>query len=157
MVATLEKQIAKLDTQIRDHIDSDDQWKHVDELIQSAPGAGRVLAATLVANLPELGKTDHRELAALVGVAPFNNDSGSFRGCRSIFGGRADVRGVLYMATVAAMRCNPLLRAFAQRLQTAGKKPKVVIVACMRKFLTLLNVMIRDNLSWNQLNLVKHA
>jgi transposase len=153
----LEKQIDKLDKKIRDHIDSDDKWKHVDSLIQSAPGAGGVLASTLLANLPELGKAENRELAALVGVAPFNRDSGTFKGYRSIHGGRADVRGVLYMATIAAIRCNPVIKAFADRLLKAGKKSKVAIVACMRKFLILLNAMVRENLKWNQLNLVKNA
>jgi transposase len=157
VLATLEKQIAKLDRQIRDHIDSDDQWKHLDELIQSAPGAGPGLAATLVANVPELGKTDHRELAALIGVAPFNHDSGRFKGKRAIKGGRADVRSVLFMATVAAMRCNPVIKALADRLLAAGKLWKVAVVACMRKFLILLNTMARENLKWHQLNLVKNA
>jgi transposase len=157
VVLFLDKQINKLDKKIREHIDSDGQWKHVDELIRSAPGAGPVLANTLLANLPELGKTENRELAALVGVAPFNRDSGHFQGYRSIHGGRADVRGVLYMATIAAMRCNPVIKAFGDRLLKAGKKPKVAIVACMRKFLILLNVMVRENLQWNELSLVKNA
>jgi len=157
VLATLDKQITKLDQQIRDHIDSNDQWKHVDELIKSAPGAGDVLASTLVANLPELGTIDHRQIAALVGVAPFNHDSGRFKGKRFIQGGRADVRTVLFMATVAAMRCNPVIKAFADRLLAAGKLWKVAVVACMRKFLTLLNTMIREDLPWHQLNCVKNA
>jgi transposase len=157
VLATLDKQIAKLDKQIRDHIDSNDQWKHVDELIQSAPGAGDVLASTLVANLPELGTVDHRQITALVGVAPFNHDSGRFKGKRFIQGGRADVRKVLFMATVAAMRFNPLIKAFGERLLNAGKLWKVAVVACMRKFLILLNTMIRENLPWHQLNCVKNV
>lgn len=154
---TLDKQIAKLDKQIRDHIDSNDQWKHVDALIKSAPGAGDVLASTLVANLPELGQTEPRQLTALVGVAPFNNDSGRFKGLRTIQGGRVDVRSVLYMATLAAMRCNPVIKNFGDRLIKAGKKRKVAIVACMRKFLILLNTMVRENLTWPQLNVVKNT
>jgi transposase len=157
VLAVLDKQIARLDKQIRDHLDSNDQWKHLDQLIQSAPGAGDVLAATLVANVPELGQAEHRELAALIGVAPFNQDSGRFKGKRAIKGGRADVRSVLYMATLAAIRCNPVLKAFATRLRAAGKPWKVAVVACMRKFLILFNVMVRENLTWNQLNLVKNA
>ena len=153
----LDKQIAKLDKQIRDHIDSNDQWKHLDALIQSAPGAGNVLASTLVANLPELGHTESRQLAALVGVAPFNHDSGRFKGQRTIQGGRVDVRSVLYMATLAAMRCNPVIKNFGDRLIQAGKKRKVAIVACMRKFLILLNTMVRENLTWPQLNVVKNT
>lgn len=154
---TLDKQIAKLDKQIRDHIDSNDQWKHVDALIKSAPGAGDVLASTLVANLPELGHAESRRLTALVGVAPFNNDSGRFKGQRTIQGGRADIRSVLYMATLAAMRCNPVIKKFGDRLIKAGKKRKVAIVACMHKFLILLNTMVRENLTWTQLNVVKNT
>ncbi len=157
VLGTLDKQIAKLDQQIRDHIDSNDQWKHVDELLKSAPGAGDVLASTLVANLPELGTVDHRQIAALVGVAPFNHDSGRFQGKRFIQGGRGDVRNVLYMATVAAMRFNPVIKDFADRLLQAGKIWKVAVVACMRKFLVLLNTMVRENLPWHQLNCVKCA
>lgn len=154
---TLDEQIAALDEQIRGHIDSDEQWKHLDDLIRSAPGAGDGLAHALLAGLPELGKIDHRELTALVGVAPRNRDSGNFRGPRSIRGGRQDVRGVLYMATLTALRCNPVIQAFGQRLRQAGKKPKVIIVACMRKFLILLNTMARENLKWNQLHVAKNA
>jgi transposase len=157
VLATLEKQIAKLDQQIRDHIDSHEQWKHVDELIKSAPGAGAVLASTLVANLPELGTVDHRQITALVGVAPFNHDSGRFKGKRFIQGGRADVRNVLFMATVSAMRFNPVIKDFGDRLLAAGKLWKVAVVACMRKFLILLNTMIREDLPWHQLNCVKTA
>jgi transposase len=157
VLAILEKQIAKLDRQIRDHIDSNDQWKHVDEIIQSAPGAGDVLAATLLGQLPELGKTDNRELAALVGLAPFNHDSGRMKGKRCIQGGRESVRSVLFMATVAAMRFNPVIKAFGDRLLKSGKIWKVAVTACMRKFLILLNAMVRENLKWNQLNLVKNA
>jgi transposase len=157
VLAILEKQIAKLDGQIRDLIDSDDNWKHLDEIIQSAPGAGKVLASTLLASVPELGKIEHRELAALIGVAPFNQDSGRSKGKRAIKGGRADVRGVLFMATVAAMRSNPVIKALGERLLAAGKLWKVAVVACMHKFLKLLNVMARENITWNQLNIVKNA
>ena len=156
IITALDKQIAKIDQQIRDHIDSNDQWKHVDELIRSAPGAGAVLAATFVAHVPELGKIDNRKLAALIGVAPFNCDSGRFKGQRKIKGGRDHVRTVLYMATQAAMRCNPIIKAFADRLLAAGKRRKVAATACMHKFLILINVMVRENLTWNQLNLVKN-
>jgi len=157
VLAVLDKQIDKLDRQIRDRIDSDDNWKHLDEIIQSAPGAGAVLASTLLASVPELGKIEHRQLAALIGVAPFNQDSGRSKGKRAIKGGRADVRSVLYMATITAMRSNPVIKALGKRLLAAGKLPKVAIVACMHKFLKLLNVMVRENITWNQLNLVKNA
>lgn len=151
----LEKQIKNLDQQIADIIDSDDDMKQIHQRIQKVPGVGPVLSSTLIAQLRELGQTDRQEISALVGVAPFNHDSGKYRGKRAIRGGRTDLRNTLYMGTQSAIRYNPIIRLFAQRLQTAGKAPKVVIVACMRKLLTLLNAMIRDNLSWDQLNVVK--
>jgi transposase len=155
VLKTLDKQIELLDEKIRSLIDSDDDFKHLDGLLRSVPGVGPVLSATLLGELRELGKTDRREISALVGVAPFNRDSGTFRGQRSIRGGRTSVRCVLYMATLAAIRFNPVLRTFAERLGKTGKKSKVIIVACMRKLLALLNAMVRDNLSWSQLNIVK--
>jgi len=109
-----------------------------------------------LAELRELGSADRRQIGALVGVAPFNRDSGTFRGKRAIRGGRASVRNVLYMAAVAGIRFNPVLRVFAKRLEEAGKSAKVVIVACMRKLITLINAMIRDNLMWSQLDVVKN-
>ena len=108
-----------------------------------------------LAELHELGAADRREIGALVGVAPFNHDSGTFRGKRAIRGGRTAVRCVLYMAALAAIRFNPVLRNFAARLRKTGKTAKVVIVACMRKLLILLNAMVRDNLKWTELNVVK--
>ena len=157
VLATLDKQIAKLDAQITQRIASDEDMRHHDQLLQSVPGVGPVLSATLLAELGELGKSDRRQISALAGVAPFNRDSGRFRGKRAIRGGRATVRRVLYMATVAAIRCNPVIKTFAQRLEQTGKLPKVIIVACMRKLLAILNVMLRENLAWHQLNLVKNA
>jgi transposase len=155
VIKTLDQQIELLDRQIRKLIDSDDDFKHLDKLLRSVPGVGAVLSSTLVAELSELGRTDRRQIGALVGVAPFNRDSGTFRGQRSIRGGRVQVRCVLYMATLAGMRFNPVLKRFAQRLTDAGKASKVVIVACMRKLLTLLNAMVRDNLMWSDLSVVK--
>jgi transposase len=155
VLKTLDKQIDALDQKIRKLIDSDDDFKHLDRLLRSVPGVGPVLSATRVAELRELGTTDRRQITSLVGVAPFNCDSGTFQGKRSIRGGRTQVRCVLYMATLAAMRFNPVLRIFAERLGHAGKSAKVVIVACMRKLLVLLNAMIRDDLSWNELQVVK--
>jgi transposase len=156
VLATLDKQIEALDKKIRQLIDSDDDFKHLDRQMRSVPGVGPVLSATLIAELPELGKTDRQQISALVGVAPFNHDSGKFCGKRSIRGGRSQVRCVLYMATLAAMRFNPVLSKFADRLISAGKASKVVIVACMRKLLALLNVMLRENLLWSQLDVVKN-
>jgi transposase len=152
----LEKQIKNLDRQIADIIDSDDDMKHIHQRIREVPGVGPVLASTLIAQLRELGHSDRREIAALVGVAPFNRDSGKFRGKRAIRGGRGALRNVLYMAANIAMLHNPIIRDFAQRLRKAGKVPKVITVACMRKLLNLLNAMIRENLAWHQLTVVKN-
>lgn len=157
VLKAVEKQIDALDEQIRQLIDRDDDLHRLDELIRTVPGVGPVLSATLLAELTELGTTDRRQIGALVGVAPFNRDSGRFKGKRAIRGGRASVRSVLYMATLAAIRCNPVIRRFAERLEAAGKIPKVVITACMRKLLTILNAMLRDRLEWSQLKLVQNA
>lgn len=157
VLKTLAQQIDVLDKKIRQLIDSDDDFKNLDRLLQTVPGVGPVLSSTLVAELGELGKSDRRQIGTLVGVAPFNRDSGTFRGKRAVRGGRVQVRNVLYMSVVAAIRCNPVINAFAERLRQAGKPGKVVITACMRKLLTLLNAMVRDNLEWSQLAVVRHA
>ena len=157
VLAALDKQIQQLDKKIRQLIDSDDDFKHLDRQLRSVPGVGPVLSSTLIAELRELGDTDRRRIGALVGVAPFNRDSGTFKGKRSIRGGRVQVRCVLYMAAITAMRFNPVLRRFAERLGASGKSAKVIIVACMRKLLTLLNAMVRDDLMWSQLNVLKNA
>jgi len=157
VLKTIARQIEELDRQIRKLIDSDDDFNSIDKLLQGVPGVGAVLSATLLAELNELGRTDRRCISALVGVAPFNHDSGKMKGRRSIHGGRTSVRNVLYMATIAAIRFNPVIKAFADRLKKAGKLNKVVIVACMRKLIGLLNAMLRDNLEWNQLTVVRNA
>ena len=155
VLKTLDKQIESLDKQIRDLIDADDDFKHLDQLLQSVPGVGPTLSSTLAAELPELGQADRREIGALAGVAPFNRDSGMLQGKRSIRGGRTALRCVLYMSAIAAIRCNPLIKAFAQRLEATGKASKVIIVACMRKLLSLINAMVRDDLTWDELDVVK--
>jgi transposase len=155
VLKTLDGQIEDLGRQIKKLIESDDDFNSIDKLLRSVPGVGPVLSSTLLAELTELGCEDVRQLSALVGVAPFNCDSGQSKGKRAIRGGRAPLRSVLYMATVAAIRFNPVISRFAQRLQAAGKLGKVVIIACMRKLLTLLNAMVRENLTWEQLNVVK--
>ena len=155
IIEALDKQIALLDKQIRELIDADDEFKHLDQLLQSAPGVGPTLSATLAAELRELGQADHRQITALVGVAPYACESGQFTGQRFISGGRTAVRCVLYMASITAIRVNPVIKPFYERLLAAGKKKKVAIVACMRKLLALLNAMIRDGVSWDQLNVVK--
>ena len=145
----LDGQTKKLDKAIAQLIDSDEDWKAKSELLQSTPGLGRVTAATLLAELPELGELNRQQIASLVGVAPFNDDSGQHQGQRHITGGRASVRSVLYMATLVATKHNPTLKAFAQRLQKSGKKFKVVQTACMRKLLVILNTMLKNKTSWN--------
>jgi transposase len=155
VLRTLGKQIEVLDQRIRQLIDADDDFRHLDGLLQSVPGVGPVLSSTLAAELRELGRTDRRQVAALVGVAPFNCDSGKFKGKRRIRGGRADVRCALYMPILTAIRENPVIRPLAERLRKAGKIWKVIVVACMRKLLVLVNAMVRDGLRWEQLEVVK--
>lgn len=157
VIEAIARQIADLDQDIRKLIDSDDDFKDLDQRLRTVPGIGPVASATLLGQMPELGKTDRRTAPALLGVVPYNHDSGKLKGQRSIYGGRTHPRCVLYMATLAAMRCNGVIKPFAQRLRAQGKKAKVVIVACMRKLITLLNAMIRDGLNWNQLELVKNC
>lgn len=157
VLKTLDRQILELDRKIAELIESDDDMSRHDKLLKSVPGVGKVLSTTLLAELSEIGTVGRQKLCALAGVAPFNDDSGRSKGKRSIRGGRASVRSVLYMATVAAMRFNPIIHRFAQRLKQAGKLNKVIIVACMRKLLSILNAMIRDGLTWDQLNLVKNT
>jgi transposase len=148
VIRLLEQQREDLDREIARLIESDDDWKNRRDLLSSVPGVGTTTASQLVADLPELGKLNRQQIAALVGVAPLNRDSGAMRGQRSIFGGRAHVRSGLYMATLSAMRCNPLIKPFAERLLTAGKAFKVAMIACMHKLLTILNVMVRNNEPW---------
>ncbi len=123
-------------------------WKYKDEILQSVPGVGPVLSASLLSCLPELGKLNRRQIAALVGVAPFNRDSGYFRGKRNVWGGRANVRKTLYMASIVAMRFNPTIKKFYDRLRSNGKSSKVAITACMRKLITILNAMLKNNTPW---------
>jgi transposase len=150
----LTKRLKDVDGDLKATIGVSDFWRLKDEVIRSVPGAGRVLSLTLLASLPELGALNRREIAALAGLAPFNRDSGMWRGERHIFGGRAAVRTALYMATITAIRCNPAIRDFHARLRAAGKKPKVAITACMRKLLTILNAMLRTNTPWQPQNVV---
>lgn len=144
----LRRQLEDLDQDLRDAVEQSPLWREKDNLLQSVPGVGPVLATALLAGLPELGRLPRRRIAALVGVAPINRDSGAFRGRRSIWGGRAHIRTVLYMATLACTRHNPAIREFYQRLRAAGKAPKVALTACMRKLLTILNSMIKHNSAW---------
>ena len=126
-------------------------WREKDDLLRTVPGVGEQLSLTLLANLPELGTLDRRQIAALVGVAPFNRDSGAMRGKRHVWGGRSRVRAVLYMGTLAATRFNPVIRDFYQRLLAAGKPKKLALVACMRKLLVILNAMLKQRSSWRDI------
>jgi transposase len=144
----LKKEIADLDHDLRQQIENSPLWRVKDNLLQSIPGVGKVLSATLLAELPELGKINRRQIAALVGVAPFNRDSGNLRGKRSVWGGRASIRAVLYMATLASTRFNPVISTFYQRLLAAGKAKKVALVACMRRLLTIMNAILKTQKAW---------
>ena len=148
-ITWLDKRIADLDDDLTRRLRSSDAWRIKDDLLQGIPGIGAVTTLTMLTKCPELGTLTRRQIAALVGVAPLANDSGKHRGKRFVWGGRADVRAVLYMATISAIRCNSALKAFADRLKQKGKLPKVVIVACMRKLLTIMNSMIKNNTSWS--------
>jgi transposase len=148
-VRWLRKQLAELDIALEQALRRSPLWCEKARLLRSVPAVGNVTVTTLLAHLPELGTLSRRKIAALVGVAPFNRDSGKLRGRRAISGGRAQVRGVLYMCTIVATRRNPMLRAFYARLLAAGKKPKVALIACMRKLLIMLNALFRDQIPWN--------
>lgn len=144
----LDKRISDIDDDIDEWLQSREVFQKKAELIQSVPGVGKIVTATLLLELPELGHLGRKEIAALVGVAPFNRDSGAFRGQRAISGGRSTVRRVLYMAALVAKTHNPAIRTFYERLVQAGKPPKVALTACMRKLLTTLNAMARSGKSW---------
>jgi len=144
IIACLKEEKKLLDTQIQQFMKEQADWQEPTEILYSAPGVGKVTTATLLAELPELGKMDRKKIAALVGVAPMNYDSGRKRGYRKTKGGRGDVRSVLYMSTLVATRYNPLIQAQYQQLLKRGKLKKVALTACMRKFLTILNAMLRD-------------
>ena len=148
-VRWLERELAGVDSDLTGAIRESAAWRAKDDLLRAVPGVGRVLATTLLADLPELGRLSRREIAALVGVAPLNRDSGAFRGQRSVWGGRSTVRTALYMSALAAVRSNPPIRAFYQRLVGAGKPKKVALVACMRKLLVTCNAVVRDGASWS--------
>jgi transposase len=146
MITAIRTQLDDVDGQMQAQVRQ--HYAELDTLLRSAKGIGPIASATLIAALPELGRLNRREISALVGVAPMANDSGSTRGRRRIHGGRFDVRNVLYMATLSARTCNPAIRAHYERLRAAGKLPKVALVACMRKFLTILNAMVRTHTPW---------
>jgi transposase len=147
-LAWLQQALADIDQEIDGHVRRSPVWRETEELLTSVPGIGKVTARTLLADLPELGQLGRRKLAALVGVAPINRDSGLWRGHRAIAGGRFAVRNVLYMATLTAIRWNPVIRAHYAQLRERGRPAKVAIVACMRRLLTILNAMLRERTPW---------
>lgn len=145
----LKNQLKQLDREVDDFVNTNPDFKEKSDLLLEVQGVGKKTAAKLIADVPELGNCDRKQIAALVGVAPYNRDSGNKTAQRSISGGRPDVRSILYMATLTATRRNPVIREMYQRLLKSGKKKKVAIVACMRKLLTILNAIIRDRSHWN--------
>ena len=144
----LSAEIEQLEQQINQAIRNNPEWREIARLVQTVPGVGEVVAATLVADLPELGQLNRGQIAALVGVAPFNHESGKGRKKRRIFGGRASIRCVLYMATLSAIIHNPVIKAFYHRLLAKGKLKKVALTACMRKLLVILNSMVKSGQDW---------
>ena len=144
----LEERIAELDEQLQDRLASSSEWQGKDAILQSVPGIGPVVSCSLLAELPELGTLNRQRISKLVGVAPLNCDSGQQRGVRHIFGGRARIRSMLYMAALTALRFNPVIKEFYQRLIGKGKPHKVALTACMRKLLSIINLMVRNQTSW---------
>ena len=147
-IDTINKDLKRIDREILKLVESDDEWKQRYELLKSVPGVGDVTAVSLLAELPELGQLNRQQIAALVGVAPMNHDSGRFRGQRHIKGGRASLRATLYMAALVGTRHNPVLKEFYERLKAHGKAAKVALTACMRKLLVILNAMVKNNTHW---------
>jgi len=145
----LEQDLTEIDKEMKELIESDSQWQAKAAILQSMPGVGSVVSVTLLSGLPELGRLNRKKISALVGVAPFNWDSGKLRGKRAVWGGRAHIRSVLYMAALVATRCNPVIRELYQRLCAAGKPKKVALVAAMRKLLVILNSMIKNESKWS--------
>jgi transposase len=148
-VTWLERELSDINKELKQMIQDDPEWKEKDEIIQSVPGVGPNMSFTLLADFPELGRLNRKQIAALGGVAPFNRDSGKMRGKRTIWGGRDVVRTATYMAAFVAVRCNPSLKSFFDRLIATGKPRKVALVACMRKLLCILNAMLKNRTTWN--------
>jgi len=148
MIKVFDKEIARIESKLQSFVDQEDEWSEKQEQLLTVPGVGNTLVYTLLADLPELGQLNGKEISALVGVAPMNKDSGKMRGKRRIQGGRAGIRTTLYMATLSSVQCNPVIKAFYQSLVAKGKHKKVALTACMRKFIIILNAMVRDNEGW---------
>jgi transposase len=148
-IAWLDARIGEVEAELQRRIQSSSVWREKDRVLRSTPGVGPTVSLSLLTGVPELGTLNRQKVSKLVGIAPLNRDSGTLRGQRRIWGGRTDVRSVLYMGTLSAIRHNPVIREFYQRLVARGKLKKVALVACMRKLLTILNRMLRDNTTWN--------
>jgi len=148
IIRCLDAEVARMEKRLAKHVQDQAEWTEKQAILKTAPGVGDTLTYTLLADLPELGTLTNREVSALVGVAPMNRDSGKLRGKRRVQGGRASVRTVLYMATLSATQCNPVIRSFYRQLVAQGKHKKVAITACMRKFIIMLNAMVRDKTEW---------
>jgi len=148
LIKAFDTEVERLEKKLNQYVKEQAEWSERREILKSAPGVGDTLTYTLLAEMPELGQLNNKQVGALVGVAPINRDSGKMRGKRRIQGGRANVRTILYMATLSATQCNPVLKAFYQKLVAQGKHKKVALTACMRKFVTILNAMVRDNKAW---------
>jgi len=146
----LAKDLERIDQALNDFIQSSPIWSAKNDLLQSVPGIGKVGAQAIISDLPELGTLNRKQIASLVGVAPLNRDSGNFKGRRSIWGGRAHIRTVLYMVAVVASRCNPVIKEFYERLCKAGKPKKVALTACIRRLLAILNAMMRNGTRWGE-------
>lgn len=152
IIEALDDELARLEQIIDRAIEQHTQWRHKRDLMTSMPGIGNSVASTLIGDLPELGTLNRRQIAALTGVAPFNRDSGKLRGKRRIRGGRAHARTALFLSAMAAVRFNPDMRRYYERLLSAGKHKKVALTACIRKIVTTLNAMIRDDVPWQPSN-----
>jgi len=148
IIKCLDSEITRIENKLAKHVEEQAEWAQKQALLKTVPGVGNTLVYTLLADLPELGALNKKEVASLTGLAPINRDSGRLRGKRRVQGGRANVRTVLYMATLSATQCNPVIKAFYKRLVAQGKHKKVAITACMRKFITILNAMVRDKVEW---------
>jgi len=148
MIRSFDTEIERMEKQLSKHVEQQAEWTEKQTILKSTPGVGDTLIYTLLSDLPELGTLNNREISALVGVAPVNRDSGKLRRKRRIQGGRASIRSVLYMATLSATQCNPVIKAFYKKLVAQGKHKKVALTACMRKFITILNTMIKNKTEW---------
>lgn len=150
MLKTIKAQIEKIDEALDGMIAQTDEWREKNEILQSVPGVGKVMAYTLLSDLPELGTLNNKEIAALVGVAPINRESGRYQGVRRIRGGRHQIRTVMFMAMMSTIQCNKKFKIYYERLKATGKRPKVALVACMRKMIVILNSMVRNGTSWEE-------